>query len=87
MLEKDFGIIVKEALKRRHIKDREDKYIEINIVGEATKNGKKIIIIGEAKTQLSKNNIDDFIRKKVKRLNGVFDEIFPVLITYMTQEL
>jgi len=86
LLEKDFGLIVKSPLKRRYIKDKEGRYIEINIIGEATQNGKKITIIGEGKSQISKADINDFIRKKIKRLNGVFDEIFPVLITYMTQE-
>ncbi|MEW6103198.1 MAG: hypothetical protein AB1630_05195 [bacterium] len=86
LLEKDFGIMVKESLRRRYVKDKEGKYIQVNIIGNASKNGKRITIIGEGKSQLSKNDVDDFIRKKLKRLEGVFDNIFPLLITYMTSE-
>ena len=42
-----------------------------------------MVIVGESKSQLSKNGVNEFIRKKLKRLEGVFEEIFPVLITYM----
>lgn len=86
LLERSFGIIVKDALKRRHIKDKKGNYIEINIIGEAFRDGRKVTIIGEGKSQLSKNDVDDFIKKKIKRVEGVFDEILPLLITYMTQE-
>jgi hypothetical protein len=30
--------------------------------------------------------VDDFIRKKLRRLEGVFPEVFPVLVTYMVTE-
>jgi hypothetical protein len=28
--------------------------------------------------------VDDFIRKKLKRLEGIFDEMFPLVVTDMT---
>ncbi|MEW6680762.1 MAG: hypothetical protein AB1297_07095 [bacterium] len=84
LLKKEFGIILKDRLKRRWIKDKEGEYIEVNIVGEGQRDGKKIIIIGEAKSQLSKKDVDEFIRKKLKRLN--YKAIFPLLITYMIQQ-
>jgi len=86
LLKNDFGISVKEGLKRTYVKDNEGKMIEINIIGEGKKNGKKIVIIGESKSQLSKRNIDEFIKKKLKRLEGVYKEIFPVLITHMVSQ-
>lgn len=73
-------------LKRQFIKDNKGREIEINMIGEAARNGEKATIVGESKSQLSKNNVDEFIRKKLKRLEGVFPKIFPVLVTYMIKE-
>jgi hypothetical protein len=86
LLKRDFGIIVEGRLKRDHITDNKGKKIEVNIFGEAVLNGSKLTIVGEGKSQLSKNNIDEFISKKLKRLEGRFKEIFPVIVTYMTSE-
>lgn len=84
LLERDFDIVVKERLKRGYITDNRGRDSEINILGKAEKNGSQIVIIGESKSQLSKKNVDEFIRRKLKRLTGVFnEEIFPLLITYM----
>jgi len=44
------------------------------------------MIVGEGKSQLSKKGVDEFISKKLKRLEGVYEEIFPLLITYMISE-
>jgi len=86
LLKNDFGIKVKKGLKRTYVKDDEGKMIEVNIIGEGEKNGKKIVIIGESKSQLSKRNVDEFIKKKLKRLEGVYKEIFPILITHMVSQ-
>jgi hypothetical protein len=86
LLKRDFGIMVKGRLKRGYVKDNKGGKIEVNIIGEAIQNGKKVMVIGEGKSQLSKNNVDEFIRRKLKRLGGVFEQIFPVLITYMISE-
>ncbi len=86
LLKRDYGIIVEERLKRKFVTDNKGKKIEVNIIGEAKRNGKRIKIVGEGKSQLSKNNINEFIKKKLKRLEGVYEEICPILITYMTSE-
>ena len=39
----------------------------------------------KSKSQPSKNGVDEFIRKKLRRL-GVFPEVFPVLVTCMVTE-
>ncbi|RMF35423.1 MAG: hypothetical protein D6759_04735 [Chloroflexi bacterium] len=83
LLARDFGIEVRERLHRRYVKDREGEYIEVNIVGEAVREGERIVIVGEGKSQLSRNDVDNFIRKKLNRLEGVFERIFPLLVTYM----
>lgn len=83
LLAKEFGLKVEGRLVRKFIKDKKGRPIEVNIIGEAIKNGKKINIIGEAKAQLSKNRVLEFLRKKIKLLEGVYEEIFPILITHM----
>ena len=83
MLKRDFGITVQEKLKRKYVKDTKGEYIEVNIVGVAEKDGKEMTIVGECKSQLSRKDIDEFIRKKLKRLDGEFKEIFPLVVTYM----
>jgi len=86
LLERDFGITVEDDLKRDYIRDNEGREIEVNILGKGSQNGKELLIVGEGKSQLSKNDIDNFIRKKLKRLEGVHENLFPVLITYMISE-
>jgi len=83
LLKRDFKLVVRGRLKRQYVKDNKGKEIELNIIGDALKNGKKVVIVGESKSPLSKNGVNELIRKKLKRLEGVFEEIFPVLITYM----
>jgi len=58
--------------------------LEVNIFGMGEKEGKEVPIIGECKSQLSKNDVDTFLRKKVKRLDSIYPEPFLVLATYMT---
>ena len=86
LLKKDFKITVKGKLKRQFVADKEGKYIEVNIFGSGVKNGKKITIIGESKAQLSGNDVDRFLRRKINRFKGVFDEILPIIVTHMISE-
>jgi len=84
LLQRDFGVIVKGRLKRQYVADNKGNSIEVNIIGEASRESEEVVIIGEAKSQLSKNDVDDFLRRKLKRFEGVFEQVFPVLVTYMT---
>jgi hypothetical protein len=86
LLKKDYGVIVKEKLKRKFVTDNKGQPVEVNIIGQADQNGQTSVIVGEAKSQLSKNDIDAFMRKKLNRLKGIYDRIFPILITYMISE-
>ncbi len=86
LLKRDHKLNVKGKLKRSFVLDKFGSYVEVNIFGEAFKNRTKYTIVGEAKSQLSKNDVDDFIRKKLKRLEEVFPKIFPVLVTHMISE-
>ncbi|MGH7450927.1 MAG: hypothetical protein ACRENG_06260 [bacterium] len=87
LLKQEFGLEVQGKLLRKYVTDKKGEQIEVNIVGEAVRNGDHYIIIGESKSQLSKNKILEFFNKKLKRLEGVFQgEIFPVLVTHMISE-
>jgi len=84
LLLKEFGLKVEDRLVRKFIKDKKGRPIEINIIGKAVRDGKEVVIIGEAKTQLSKNKVLEFLRKKIRPLEGVFkEEFFPILVTHM----
>ncbi len=83
LLQRDFGLVVQGRLKRGYLKDLQGKELEVNIIGQALQDGKMITIIGESKSQLSKPKVDEFIRKRLRRLEGVLPTCFPILITHM----
>jgi hypothetical protein len=83
LLKKDFGIQVKQRLKRTYVRDIDGKSMEVNIFGQGEKDGKEITIIGESKAQLSKKKVNNFFQENVRRLHGVYPEIFLVIVTYM----
>jgi len=85
LLARDFGLTVHGPLRRKYVIDRKGELLEVNIIGQASRNGESVTIVGEAKVQLSKNDVDRFIRKKLKRLEGALPgRLFPVLVTHMT---
>ena len=87
LLHRDYGLVVVGRLKRGYIKDKKGRPIEVNIIGEATSNGKKVSIIGECKVRLSKKAIKEFVKRRVEAFKGrVEGEIFPVLVTHMISE-
>lgn len=84
LLKRDFGITVRERLIRDYVKDKKGRDVEVNILGKAvSREGKSVTIVGEGKSQLSVNDVNDFIRKKLNRLQDVPGEIFPLMVTYM----
>ncbi|GIV18097.1 MAG: hypothetical protein KatS3mg022_3532 [Armatimonadota bacterium] len=72
--------------KRQFVADSVGEYIEVNIFGQARCNGDVITIVGESKAQLSKNDVDAFVRRKLQRLQGVYPNPFPILVTHMISE-
>jgi hypothetical protein len=87
LLKQEFGLEVQGKLMRKFVTDKKGEQIEVNIIGEAVRNGDNFVIIGESKSQLSKNKITEFFNKKLKRLEGVFaGELFPILITHMISQ-
>ena len=86
LLKEEFNLTIEGKLLRKLVQDRLGRTFEVNILGKAVKNGKKYVIIGEAKAQLSKNKVREFARK-IKNLKDLFkEEPFPILITYMITE-
>ncbi|MGB9860017.1 MAG: chordopoxvirus fusion protein, partial [Moorellaceae bacterium] len=86
LLQRDYSLRIKGRLKRAFVRDNQGQHIEVNIIGVGERDGQTYTIVGESKSQLSKRDVDDFIRKKVKRLEGVFPRLFPLLVTYMTSQ-
>jgi hypothetical protein len=92
LLERDYGLIVQGRLTRSHVADDRGQHREINIFGQGliqsgSENGQPVTIIGESKAQLSRNHIDAFIIKRLKRFERVFSTLFPLLVTHMTSSV
>ncbi len=84
LLLKDYGLKVESELTRSYLKDKQDGYLEVNILGEGIKDGESYLIVGESKSQLSVNSIDKFIYKKLERIvppEG--KKVFPILVCHM----
>ncbi len=86
LLKRDYNLEVTGRLKRGYIKDSKGQAIEVNIIGEAKRNGKRVFIVGESKVKLSKNDVRRFIERRVKRLEPVLGELFPLIVTHMISE-
>ena len=61
LLKRDLGIEVEGRLIRKFFVYGKGKKDEANIYGRGFKDGKEVIIMGESKSQLSKDDIDDFL--------------------------
>ena len=83
LLAQEFGLKIEGRFVRKFVKDKKGRPIEVNIIGEAVKNSKKIVIIGQSKLRLSKGDILEFLRDKIIPFEEIFEEIFPILITHM----
>jgi hypothetical protein len=85
LLQQDYGIQVITPLIRDFVEDDKGNEYEINIFGEAERDGERLLIVGECKTQLSKQEIDRFLRRKVKPVQRIFSgrTLFPVMVGHM----
>ena len=67
LLKRDLGIEIEDRLIRRYLPtEKKGQYLQVNIDGWGRKNGKKTLILGEAKTSISRREISRF-QKIVKR--------------------
>ena len=83
ILKKEMNLGIMGRLRRDFIETKRGKFIEVNIWGEGKVDGKDYIIIGEAKTQLKKSDIDSFIRKAEEIKKFVPGEQVRILVTYI----
>ena len=86
LLRRDFDLAVQGRLRRGYVQNNRGKPIEVNILGTAQRNGDQVTIVGESKAQLSKNDVDRFLRRTVQPLTEVYENLFPILVTYMISE-
>jgi len=83
ILKKEMNMGIMGRLRRDFIETKRGKFVEVNIWGEGKVDGKDYIIIGEAKTQLKKSDIDSFIRKAEEIKKFVPGEQVRILVTYI----
>ncbi|GIV18881.1 MAG: hypothetical protein KatS3mg023_0632 [Armatimonadota bacterium] len=86
LLLRDYGLQVRGRLRRQYVRDASGQPIEVNIFGTATRDGEEYAVIGESKSQLSKRDVDRFLRRTIETLREVYPRVFPVLITHMISE-
>ncbi len=84
LLGADHGIELEDRLIRTYLTTDRGYPVEVNIFGRGRRNGREVVVIGESKSQLSAKNIDHFISHRLARLEPLFEEVFPVLVTHMT---
>ena len=83
LLAADHGIEVEDRLIRTYLTTDRGYPVEVNIFGRGRRNGREVVVIGESKSQLSAKNIDHFIQGRLTRLEPLFEDVFPVLVTHM----
>ncbi|MGC8784305.1 MAG: hypothetical protein ACP5RN_07960, partial [Armatimonadota bacterium] len=86
LLLRDYGLRVEGRLKRQYVQDSAGRFIEVNIFGTARRNGEQVTLVGESKSQLSKNDIDRFLRRTVDALREVYPNILPIVVTHVSSE-
>lgn len=87
LLRQEFGFEVHEKFARKFVKNNQDEPIQVNIIGEATRNGNDFVIVGESKPHLAKSHVEEFLNRKLKRLEGVFQgELFPIIVTHIISQ-
>ncbi len=86
LLKRDLDLQIEDRLLRKYILGPDGKrYIQINIYGWGKRNGEKVLILGEAKTSLSKREVNKFMKhvKLISSLEGVHeDHILTVAVVH-----
>ncbi len=81
ILTRDYAFEI-DRLYRKNIVYSKDHFDEINIYGEARKNGNKIFIIGESKAQFGVKDVRKFKKLFERVRSHLGGEIFPLVIAY-----
>lgn len=84
LLPRDHSVEVQGQLRRGFLTLSGGKAVEVNIYGQGIRTGRPITIVGEAKTQLKKKDVDNFL-SLIKLVSLSTDQpVFPLLVTYHT---
>jgi len=84
LLKRDSSIEIEGPLIRDYVEIGPNKYVELNIWGHGLRGGTPVEIIGEAKSQLKKRDVDQFVQT-LKILEPIINRpIVPLLVTYQT---
>jgi hypothetical protein len=84
LLKHDHSIEIQGSLIRDYLEIGPRKYVELNIWGSGVKDGQVVEIIGEAKSQMKKRDVDHFLQT-VRIIEPVLKKpIVPLLVTYQT---
>ena len=84
LLKRDSSIDIEGPLIRDYVEIGPKKYVELNIWGHGLRGGKPVEVIGEAKSQLKKKDVDQFL-KTLRILEPIINKpILPLLVTYQT---
>ncbi len=86
LLSRDHGIKLEGRLIRRYLPGKKKgQYIQANIYGWGKVNGDRVLILGEAKTSISKKGITRFQKlvKKISEIENVpYDKICQVIVVH-----
>jgi len=77
-----YRLKIEEKLLRKQVKYADGSKGEINIYATGKMNGKAVAVIGEVKTRLAKQDIDDLKEKSVKLRRTIRRKIFLVFATH-----
>jgi hypothetical protein len=83
LLARDYAIQVQGKLTRDYVVAPDGSAYEVNILGTGVQNGRTVTIVGESKVQLSVQEVDRFLRRKLKPLQSLVENPFPVLVAHM----
>ena len=86
LLARDHGVRLVEGLRRDFVVDAGGQAWEVNILGRAEVSGQVVWVVGESKVQLSRNDVDRFVRRRLERLEPVLGRVLPVLVAHMVSE-
>ncbi|MEW6608924.1 MAG: hypothetical protein AB1414_16010 [bacterium] len=82
LLKRDLGLEIIGRIKRDYIETKKGRYIEVNIFGRGRLQNKEYFILGEAKSQLQRRDVDDFIKHAEMVKEYMTEEQIRLLVTY-----
>lgn len=86
LLKRDLDLKTEGQLIRKYLLgEKKGQYLQVNIYGWGNKNGQRILILGEAKTSISRQEISRFqkVAKKAAQLENVsLDDVCQVIVVH-----